>query len=227
MLESAFDLSPSWLAHIGDEFNKPYMDELKAFLRQEEQAGKVIFPSSKQIFNALNSTPFEQVKVVVLGQDPYHGPGQAHGLSFSVPEGVAVPPSLKNIYKELNRSLALPVPAHGCLQTWADQGVLLLNAMLTVEQAKAGAHQGKGWEAFTDAVIHALNDKCENIVFLLWGGYAQKKGAFIDGAKHLILKAPHPSPLSAYRGFLGCDHFSKANIYLQQRGQAPIDWRLS
>jgi uracil-DNA glycosylase len=224
--QQAVKLEPGWLAALGEQFDQPYMENLKAFLQQEKQAGKVIFPPCSLWFNAFNSTPFDQVKVVILGQDPYHGPKQAHGLCFSVLPGVQVPPSLVNIYKEIRSDLGIEPPAHGCLQHWADQGVLLLNATLTVEQGKAGAHQGKGWEMFTDAAIAALNAEREQLVFMLWGSYAQKKGAVIDADRHLVLKAPHPSPLSAHRGFLGCRHFSKANAYLEQTGQAPIDWTL-
>lgn len=220
------DLHPSWLEHLAGEFEQPYMQQLKAFLLQQKQQGKVIYPASKNIFNAFNSTPLDQVKVVILGQDPYHGPGQAHGLCFSVQPGVPTPPSLQNMFKELLRDLQVPIPAHGCLQAWAEQGVLLLNATLTVEQARAGAHQGQGWEAFTDRAIQLVNEQCSGVVFLLWGSYAQKKGQFIDGAKHLVLKSPHPSPLSAHRGFMGNGHFSKTNEYLRQQGKSPIDWRI-
>ena len=224
--KKSVDLHPSWLAHLAPEFELPYMKQLKQFLLEQKQAGKIIYPESKNIFNAFNSTPLEQVKVVILGQDPYHGPHQAHGLCFSVQPGVPTPPSLQNIYKEIYRDLQFPIPSHGFLQSWAAQGVFLLNATLTVEQAHAGSHQGKGWEQFTDRAIQIVNQECEHVVFLLWGSYAQKKGQFIDGRKHLILRAPHPSPLSAHRGFIGCGHFSKANQYLEQNGQAPIDWRL-
>lgn len=217
-------LHPSWLPALSAEFQQPYMQALKAFLQQEKTAGKVIFPPDGQLLNALDSTPFEQVKVVILGQDPYHGPGQAHGLCFSVPEGIKVPPSLVNIYKELNRDLGLPIPNHGCLQSWAQQGVLLLNATLSVEQGNAGSHQGKGWEAFTDRIIQSLSDQRDGLVFLLWGSYAQKKGRVIDRNRHLVLTSPHPSPLSAHRGFIGNEHFSQTNQYLQAQGQAPIDW---
>ena len=220
------DLHPSWLAHLAPEFELPYMQHLKQFLLEQKQAGKIIYPESKNIFNAFNSTPLDQVKVVILGQDPYHGPNQAHGLCFSVQPGVPTPPSLQNIYKEIYRDLQFPIPAHGFLQSWANQGVFLLNATLTVEQARAGSHQGQGWEQFTDRAIQIVNQECEHVVFLLWGSYAQKKGQFIDGRKHLILRAPHPSPLSAHRGFIGCGHFSKTNEYLEQNGQAAIDWRL-
>lgn len=224
--KKSVDLHPSWLAHLAPEFELPYMKQLKQFLLEQKQAGKIIYPESKNIFNAFNSTPLEQVKVVILGQDPYHGPHQAHGLCFSVQPGVPTPPSLQNIYKEIYRDLQFPIPSHGFLQSWAAQGVFLLNATLTVEQAHAGSHQGKGWEQFTDRAIQIVNQECKQVVFLLWGSYAQKKGQFIDGRKHLILRAPHPSPLSAHRGFIGCGHFSKANQYLEQNGQAPIDWRL-
>ncbi|MFL0799091.1 MAG: uracil-DNA glycosylase [Agarilytica sp.] len=225
MAESV-QLHPSWMAQVGEEFDKPYMKSLKAFLQQEKQQGKVIFPAGKNIFNALNTTPFDQLKVVVLGQDPYHGPDQAHGLSFSVPPGVRTPPSLQNIFKEIHQELQLPIPPHGCLQYWAEQGVLLLNATLTVEQAKAGSHQGKGWEGFTDAIVHRLNEVREGLVFLLWGSYAQKKGSFIDTSKHTVFKSPHPSPLSAHRGFMGNGHFAKTNEALRARGLTEIDWSL-
>lgn len=221
------DLHPSWLNHLANEFEQPYMKQLKAFLLAEKQQGKVIYPASKNIFNAFNSTPLDQVKVVILGQDPYHGPNQAHGLCFSVQPGIPAPPSLQNMFKELHRDLGMPIPSHGCLQAWANQGVLLLNATLTVEQARAGSHQGRGWETFTDKAIQLVNEQCQGVVFLLWGSYAQKKAAFIDPGRHLILKAPHPSPLSAHRGFIGCGHFSKVNHYLVQLNKTPIEWRLS
>lgn len=220
-------IEPSWLQVLKDEFDKPYMHSLRAFLQAEKQAGKIIYPHGKNIFNAFNSTPFDAVKVVILGQDPYHGPGQAHGLCFSVFPGVPFPPSLLNIFKEIQQDQGIPVPPHGCLQSWAEQGVLLLNATLTVEQGRAGSHQGKGWETFTDQAITALNREREGLVFLLWGSYAQQKGALIDGRKHLVLKSPHPSPLSAHRGFFGNRHFSKANEWLAQRGQQPIDWSVA
>ena len=219
-------LDPSWLAVLGPEFDQPYMRQLREFLQRQKQAGKLVYPPGSQWFAAFNNTPFDQVRVVILGQDPYHGPRQAHGLCFSVLPEVAVPPSLANIFKELADDLGMVPPDHGCLTSWAQQGVLLLNATLTVEQANAGAHQGKGWEQFTDRAIQALNDQREGIVFLLWGSYAQKKGAFIDQSRHLVLKSVHPSPLSAYRGFLGCRHFSATNQYLQQQGQSTIDWQL-
>src|SRR5690554_2535186 len=202
------------------------MQDLRSFLQVEKQAGKVIFPPAPLMFNAFNSTPFSQVKVVILGQDPYHGPGQAHGLSFSVPEAVPPPPSLQNIFKEIERDLGIARPAHGCLTSWAQQGVLLLNATLSVEQSRAGSHQNRGWETFTDAAIAALNHNRQHLVFLLWGSYAQKKGRLIDSNKHLVLSSPHPSPLSAHRGFIGNSHFSQANAYLQQQGLNPIDWSL-
>lgn len=217
-------LDASWMAQIGGEFDKSYMRDLKQFLVAEKAAGKVIYPQGDRWFNAFNSAPFEQVKVVILGQDPYHGPGQAHGLCFSVLPGVPFPPSLLNIFKELKADLGCEMPASGCLQHWADQGVLLLNATLTVERGKAGSHQGKGWEQFTDRAIQQLNEHREGLVFMLWGSYAQKKGQFIDTSRHLVLKAPHPSPLSAHRGFMGCGHFSAANRYLEERGEQPIRW---
>jgi uracil-DNA glycosylase len=222
----SIDLESSWLIPLAAEFEQPYMQQLRAFLLAEKQAGKRIFPSGKEIFNAFTHTPLEKVKVVILGQDPYHGEGQAHGLCFSVKPGVTVPPSLQNIYKEIQAELGLPIPAHGHLTTWADQGVLLLNSVLSVEAALAASHQGKGWEIFTDRVIEVINREREGVVFMLWGSYAQRKGAIIDATRHCVLKAPHPSPLSAHRGFFGCGHFIAANRYLQDRGITPIDWRL-
>lgn len=222
---AAFTLEKSWHDIVGGELDKPYMHKLQKFLRQEKDAGKVIYPKDALIFNALNSTPFDNVKVVIIGQDPYHGEGQAHGLSFSVPRGIAIPPSLLNIYKELEASLGIKRATHGDLGAWAQQGVLLLNATLTVEHASAASHQRQGWEEFTDAVIRAVNDGREHVVFMLWGAYAQKKGAFIDRQKHLVLDAPHPSPLSAHRGFLGCGHFKKANDYLTAHNRAAIEWQ--
>ncbi len=228
--EKQGQLHPSWQAVIGDEFEKPYMQTLRDFLKQEKAAGKIIYPPSPLIFNAFNHTPFEQVRVVIIGQDPYHGQDkeqpQAHGLSFSVPQGVALPPSLLNIYKEISSDLNIQMSRNGDLTPWANQGVLLLNATLTVEQAQAGSHQGRGWEAFTDAAITALNAHREGLVFVLWGSYAQKKGAFIDEKKHLVLKSVHPSPLSAHRGFFGNHQFSTINRYLTEHGQTPIDWQL-
>jgi uracil-DNA glycosylase len=224
--EDRTKLEPSWKARIGDWLQRPEMRELSAFLRQRKAAGARIYPPGPQIFAAFDATPFDAVKVVILGQDPYHGPGQAHGLCFSVQPGVPVPPSLANIYKEINADLGIPPPGHGCLMPWAQQGVLLLNAVLTVEEGRAGAHQGKGWEGFTDHAIETLAREREGLVFLLWGSYAQAKGKVIDTRRHRVLRAPHPSPLSAHRGFLGCGHFSATNQYLAQRGQGPIDWRL-
>jgi len=219
-------LEASWKKQLASEFEQDYMQALREFLLEQKQEGKEIFPPGDEYFNAFNYTPFDQVKVVILGQDPYHGPGQAHGLCFSVPEGVRPPPSLKNIFKEINRDLGLPIPANGCLTSWAQQGVLLLNSVLTVEQGKAGAHQKKGWERFTDSVIQRINEHQQGVVFLLWGSYAHKKGQFIDESKHRVLRSVHPSPLSAHRGFLGCGHFSETNQYLQSIGKAPIDWAL-
>lgn len=219
-------MEPGWKRVLADEFDQDYMRRLRAFLVQQKQQGKVIHPPGRLIFNAFDHTPFDEVKVVILGQDPYHGPGQAHGLSFSVPRGVPPPPSLQNIFRELQRDLGLPMPRHGNLEHWADQGVLLLNATLTVEQGRAGSHQNQGWEQFTDAAIAHLNREREGLVFMLWGSYAQKKGSIIDRRRHLVLTAPHPSPLSAHRGFIGCGHFSRAIEYLAARGQAPIDWSL-
>ncbi len=211
---------------MGDYFDRPEMVALSAFLRAELRAGKAIYPPPKRIFAALDATPFDAVNVVILGQDPYHGPNQAHGLCFSVLPGVPVPPSLENIFKEIERDLRIPRPDHGCLIPWARQGVLLLNAVLTVERGFAGSHQGKGWEGFTDAVVDHLNRERENLVFLLWGSYAQAKGKLIDTRRHLVLKAPHPSPLSAHRGFIGCGHFSQTNAWLREHGLPEIDWRL-
>jgi uracil-DNA glycosylase len=219
-------LDASWRARVGDHLEQPEMRALSAFLREELRNGKAIYPPPRRIFAALDATPFDAVKVVVLGQDPYHGPGQAHGLCFSVLPGVPVPPSLDNIFKEIARDVGLPRPDHGCLLPWAHQGVLLLNAVLTVERGSAASHQGKGWEGFTDACIEALNREREGLVFLLWGSPAQAKGRLIDLRRHKVLKAPHPSPLSAHRGFFGCAHFSAANRHLESRGLAPIDWRL-
>lgn len=217
-------LEATWKKRLEEEFLKAYMIQLREFLLQRKRGGAVIYPPGCEIFNALNSTPFDDVKVVILGQDPYHGPGQAHGLCFSVQDGVAIPPSLVNIYKELEMDLGVSRPAGGNLQNWAEQGVLLLNAVLTVERGQAGSHQGKGWEQFTDRVVSELNSGRDGLVFMLWGGYAKKKGAVIDREKHLVLNAPHPSPLSAHRGFLGCGHFSQANQWLEQRSKSPIKW---
>lgn len=219
-------LHPDWLQHLRTEFEQPYMQQLSEFLRAEKASGKRIYPAGENIFAALNTTPLEAVKVVILGQDPYHGPNQAHGLSFSVPLGQAIPPSLKNIYKEIHDDLGIASPQHGNLINWAEQGVLLLNSVLTVQHSQAASHQGKGWEQFTDAVISVLNQQRNGLVFMLWGSYAQRKGQVIDRNRHLVLSAPHPSPLSAHRGFLGCKHFSQANDYLQQQQQSPIDWAI-
>jgi uracil-DNA glycosylase len=224
--EKSGQLHSSWQTHIGDELEKPYMQSLRTFLQQEKAAGKTIFPPGPLIFNAFNHTPFDQVRVVIIGQDPYHGPGQAHGLSFSVPPGVALPPSLMNIFKEIQSDLGIRMSGSGDLTAWADQGVLLLNATLTVQLATAGSHQNRGWEQFTDAAIAALNQHREGLVFVLWGSYAQKKGAMIDPNKHLVLKSVHPSPLSAHRGFFGNHQFSNINQYLSSKGQAPINWQL-
>jgi uracil-DNA glycosylase len=218
-------LHKSWLKHLDSEFEKDYMLRLKRFLVDEKKNKKIIYPKSDLIFNAFDATPLNKVKVVILGQDPYHGPMQAHGLSFSVPPNVVIPPSLKNIYKEIERDLQLKMPNHGCLQSWAAQGVLLLNATLTVEHAKAGSHQKKGWEIFTDQAIKVVNDQCDHVVFLLWGNYAQKKGQFIDTKKHYVLRSPHPSPLSAHRGFIGNNHFSLTNDYLKSKAKEPINWQ--
>lgn len=221
------NLHQSWQSRIGDEFNKDYMQALRDFLITEKKQRFNIYPHSAQTFAAFNATPFEQVKVVIIGQDPYHGKGQAHGLSFSVPKGIAIPPSLRNIYKALEADLGIIPPQHGCLESWAESGIFLLNATLSVREGQAGSHQKQGWEQFTDAVIHKLNEEREHLVFMLWGSYAQKKGAFIDKNKHLVLHAPHPSPLSAHRGFFQCQHFSKANAYLEQHQIEPIDWEIN
>lgn len=217
-------LEPSWKSRLINEFTAPYMLQLKEFLRQQLAANKQIFPKGNEYFAALDLTPFEQVKVVILGQDPYHGPGQAHGLCFSVRPEVDIPPSLVNIYKELEADLGIKRPPHGFLKHWAEQGVLLLNAVLTVERGLANSHQDKGWERFTDRIIAVLNEEREHLVFILWGSYAQKKGRIIDRSRHLVIESPHPSPLSAHRGFLGSRPFSKANSYLASHGIAPIDW---
>ena len=220
-------MNPEWKQALASEFLASYMHELRTFLDAEKKSGKVIYPPGAEIFNALNTTPLSTVKVVILGQDPYHGAGQAHGLCFSVRRGVMLPPSLQNIYKEIEADLGVARARHGELTHWAEQGVLLLNSVLTVQAGLAASHQNRGWETFTDAVIRVLNDECENLVFLLWGSYAQRKGRFIDTQKHLVLKSVHPSPLSANRGgWFGCRHFSKTNQYLQAHGKAPIDWSL-
>ena len=216
-------IEPLWKEALKEEFEKDYFGKLTDFVKAEYST-KQIFPAGSQIFNAFDQCPFDKVKVVIIGQDPYHGPGQAHGLCFSVNDGVAFPPSLLNIFKEIERDLGIPSPKSGNLTRWAQQGVLLLNATLTVEAHKAGSHQGRGWETFTDAAIRKLASERQNIVFMLWGSYAQQKGAMIDASKHLILKSVHPSPLSAYRGFIGCGHFSQANQFLEAKGLDKIHW---
>lgn len=216
-------IEESWRRVLQSEFDKPYFELLTTFVRQQ-YATRQCFPPARLIFNAFDSCPFDQVRVVIIGQDPYHDVGQAHGLCFSVNDGVAIPPSLINIYKEIQRDLGKPIPTSGNLQRWAAQGVLLLNATLTVEAHHPGSHQGKGWEELTDAAIKALNTQKEHLVFMLWGSYAQRKGQYIDRRKHLVLESSHPSPLSVFRGFDGCGHFSKANTYLTQHGMLPIDW---
>ncbi|TCO08778.1 uracil-DNA glycosylase [Natronoflexus pectinivorans] len=216
-------IEESWKNALSKEFDAPYFLELKKFLLEEKQS-QTIFPPGNLIFNAFNHTPLGKIKVVLLGQDPYHGAGQAHGLCFSVPDGVRQPPSLKNIFKEIQEDIGTPPPHSGDLTRWAKQGILLLNATLTVRASTAGSHQGKGWEQFTDAAIKAVSNECQNVVFLLWGRYAQNKASLIDSSKHLILKAAHPSPFSAYNGFLGCKHFSKTNEWLQNHGKEAIVW---
>lgn len=216
-------IEESWKKQLAAEFEKPYFKALTDFVKQA-YLSKTVFPPPKDLFAAFEHTPFEKVKVVILGQDPYHGPGQAHGLAFSVKPGVPIPPSLQNIYKEIQEDVGTQIPDNGDLTRWADQGVLLLNSTLTVEAHQAGSHQKKGWEEFTDAVIQTLSDKKEGLVFLLWGSYAQKKGAIIDKDRHFVLEAPHPSPLSAHRGFLGCQHFSQTNRYLLSKVETPIIW---
>jgi uracil-DNA glycosylase len=224
----AIELEASWLKVLSDEFGKDYMLKLKQFLKEEKQAGKTIYPKSADIFNAFAKTPFNEVKVVILGQDPYHGPNQAHGLSFSVQKGVRVPPSLQNIYKELSTDIpGFKIPDTGDLTEWAEQGVLLLNATLTVQAANAGSHQKKGWEKFTDTVIKTISEKKKGVVFILWGAYAQSKAILIDETKHLIIKSTHPSPLAvSHGGFFGSKPFSKTNAYLEQQGEKPIDWQI-
>ncbi len=224
--EREVKLEEGWRAALAEEFASDYMQQLRQFLLQQKAEKKRIYPAGMDIFNALNSTAFSETKVVILGQDPYHGPGQAHGLCFSVKPGIAIPPSLLNIYKELQADVGFVPPQHGCLIHWARQGVLLLNSVLTVEAGMAASHQGKGWERFTDSVIAQLNSQRQGLVYILWGSYAQKKGAFIDREKNLVLQSPHPSPLSASRGFFGNHHFSQANDYLLKQGLTPIDWQL-
>lgn len=220
-------LHPEWKEVLGDEFSQPYMKELKAFLREEAHNGKIIYPNGAEIFNALNATPLSKVRVVILGQDPYHGPRQAHGFCFSVQDGVPPPPSLKNIFKEIHSDLGLPIPKTGNLTPWANQGVLLLNTVLTVEAEKAASHRDRGWEKFTDKIIQTLSTRKEPIVFLLWGSFAHKKEPMIKTPPHIIFKTVHPSPLSAYGGFLGCKHFSKTNEILRQWGNKEINWGLT
>lgn len=220
-------IEDSWKEQLGNEFNQPYFEQIVSFLKAEKAAGKVIYPPGKYIFNAFNTTPFNKVKVVILGQDPYHNPGQAHGLSFSVPHGIAPPPSLVNIFKELQQDLGISAPKHGNLEKWAKQGVLLLNASLTVEANKPMSHSKIGWHIFTDAVIKTISLHTEGVVFLLWGSFAKTKQELIDISKHLVLTAAHPSPLSAYNGFFGCGHFSKTNKWLTDHGIKPIDWELN
>lgn len=219
-------LPKSWMNHLGEEFEKDYMLNLKSFLKEELDNKKSIYPRGLEMFSAFNLTPLNEVKVVIIGQDPYHGPNQAHGLCFSVKPDVIVPPSLKNIYKELKSDLNLTEANHGFLESWAKSGVLMLNNVLTVERGKPASHQGKGWEIFTDKVVEVLNNECQNLVFLLWGSHAQKKAANVNRQKHLVLECPHPSPFSAHKGFLGSKHFSKSNEYLQKYGKKPIDWSL-
>lgn len=216
-------IAPSWKSRLRDEFKKPYFEHLIHFVK-DEYKNHMVYPPGKEIFSAFDYADFDAVKVVIIGQDPYHGPGQANGLCFSVHDGVVMPPSLKNIFKEIHNDLGNPIPKSGDLVRWAQQGVLLLNATLTVRASSPGSHQNKGWETFTDAVIKQISDQKENIVFLLWGAYAQKKGEIIDRSKHLVLMSAHPSPFSADRGFFGCKHFSKTNEYLRSKGKKVIDW---
>ena len=223
-MSDQIQLENSWKSRLLPEFQKDYMKNLKAFLQDEKNKNKTIYPRGAEYFSALDLTPFEKVKVVVLGQDPYHGPGQAHGLCFSVLKGVPTPPSLENIYKELKQDLGIPLAPHGFLKAWAEQGVLLLNNTLTVSAGKAGSHKGQGWEEFTDKIIQQLNKERENLVFLLWGRFAGEKGSIVDQSKHCVLKAPHPSPFSADSGFFGCRHFSKTNEFLKSKEIEPIDW---
>lgn len=226
MATRSIQLDESWKAVLQSEFEQDYMRQLRAFLLAEKQAGQTIYPPGPEIFAALDATPFDQTRVVIIGQDPYHGPNQAQGLCFSVRQGVAVPPSLQNIYKEMASDLDVPIPPHGDLSAWARQGVLLLNAVLTVRAGQANSHQGKGWEAFTDRVIASLNEQRQNLVFILWGSYAQKKGSMIDRDRHFVIRSPHPSPLSAHRGFFGSQPFSRCNQYLRQTGQQEINWAI-
>lgn len=226
MSDNKAPLPESWMKHLGEEFKKDYMLKLKSFLRAQLDENKAIYPQNSEIFSAFNLTPLNEVKLVIIGQDPYHGPGQAHGLCFSVKPGEKIPPSLRNIYKELKSDLNLDKPNHGFLESWAKNGVLMLNNVLTVEQSKPASHQGQGWEIFTDKVVDILNNECENLVFLLWGSHAQKKAANVDRNKHLVLECSHPSPFSAHKSFLGSRHFSKSNEYLEDCGIEVIDWQL-
>ncbi|MCB0598764.1 MAG: uracil-DNA glycosylase [Lewinellaceae bacterium] len=222
---SNVQIEESWKEALAKEFEQPYFQSLATFLRKEKQNGKTVYPPGPLIFNAFNTTPFDKVKIVILGQDPYHNPGEAMGLSFSVPRGVRIPPSLQNIYKELKEDLGIPIPSHGDLTHWAEQGVFLLNAMLTVERNKPRSHQKIGWQTFTDAVIRRLSDQREGLVFMLWGGFARQKKMLIDSSKHLVLEAAHPSPLAG-GAFFGSRHFSRANAYLKGQGKEAVDWRL-
>lgn len=226
MSAANIQIEDSWKAALIEEFEKPYFVEIRRFLQEEKAAGKIIYPPGSLIFNAFNSTPFEKVRVVILGQDPYHGAGQAHGLCFSVQHGVKPPPSLVNIYKELKDDVGFEIPKHGNLQKWTEQGVFLLNAMLTVEANQPASHQKKGWEEFTNAVIQKLSKERNGLIFILWGNFAQQKAVLIDESKHTILKAAHPSPFSAYNGFFGCKHFSKTNEILKAKGEKEIDWQV-
>lgn len=226
MSEQNIQIEESWKLALKDEFEQPYFKELREFLQDEKEKGKIIYPAGSQIFNAFNSTPFHKVRVVILGQDPYHGLGQAHGLCFSVQNGIKPPPSLVNIYKELSNDVGFKIPLHGNLQSWTTQGVFLLNAILTVEANKAASHQKRGWEQFTNAAIQKLSKERTGLIFLLWGNFAQQKSALIDESKHTILKSVHPSPLSAYNGFFGCKHFSKTNELLKNMGETEIDWQV-
>jgi uracil-DNA glycosylase len=219
-------IEASWKEVLKDEFGKPYFKQISEHIKTEKEQGKIIYPAGSQIFNAFEKTPFHNVKVVILGQDPYHGPGQAMGLSFSVPEGVQVPPSLVNIYKELREDIGIIIPRHGDLSSWAQQGVLLLNASLSVRAGEAMSHSRIGWHQFTNSIIEKISSQRKNVVFLLWGKFAQEKETLINKARHCILKAPHPSPLSAYNGFFGCRHFSKANAYLIKNGIDPVNWAI-
>ncbi len=225
-MSANINLHPSWLSRLSGEFEKNYMKKLKRFLLQEKKAGKEIYPPGDKIFSALNNTPFDEVKVVILGQDPYHGPQQANGLSFSVQPGIRIPPSLVNIYTELSTDLGIPPASHGCLTSWARQGVLLLNSVLTVEKNRAASHKGCGWEEFTDTIIRIVDAEKKSVVFILWGSYAQAKGVFINRSRHLVISSPHPSPFSAARGFFGNRPFSRANQWLEEKGLSAVDWAL-